>query len=222
MELCPQFVRTDGWMSLAGTHFHFIREIPMMARYEIRVSFVTWDQKWVFAFCRFVTKRKPRRPLTLVSLARRSDKTSDIDTKKLNGIDLDHTESDGATVHAIAVSQLCFKMGRITVPPALVFASNGLSKPPPSTFPPSPAGFSHANPPPHWRIVKSMISRLEGGDIKNLRALYTGGWKDVPASQRWWEQALGGDLELQRQENMEKLSLLKRGRETLRPRPGRN
>ena len=30
-----------------GTHYHFIREIPMLASYEVRTSIATWDQKWV-------------------------------------------------------------------------------------------------------------------------------------------------------------------------------
>ena len=32
---------------LTGTHYHFIREIPMLACYEVRTSIAAWDQKWV-------------------------------------------------------------------------------------------------------------------------------------------------------------------------------
>jgi len=32
---------------LEGTQFHFLREIPMFARYEIRTQIVAWDHKWV-------------------------------------------------------------------------------------------------------------------------------------------------------------------------------
>ena len=32
---------------LKGTHYHFIREIPMLACYEVRTSIAAWDQKWV-------------------------------------------------------------------------------------------------------------------------------------------------------------------------------
>ena len=58
------FFRADGWMPLSGkfytkiiyydiliffkgTHYHFIREIPMLSCYEVRTSIAAWDQKWV-------------------------------------------------------------------------------------------------------------------------------------------------------------------------------
>jgi hypothetical protein len=34
-------------LSRAGTHFQFLREIPMFARYEVRSQIVGWDHKWV-------------------------------------------------------------------------------------------------------------------------------------------------------------------------------
>ena len=63
----PYYVRTGGWIALAGmqvsplplkinenngtfltgTHFHFIREIPILAFYEVRSQIVGWDHKWV-------------------------------------------------------------------------------------------------------------------------------------------------------------------------------
>lgn len=33
--------------STLATHYNFIREIPILAQYEVRVSIGTWDQKWV-------------------------------------------------------------------------------------------------------------------------------------------------------------------------------
>jgi len=71
LALFPYYVRTGGWVALAGklsfshphkrkeklnvgdtwctpgTHFHFIREIPILARYEVRSQIVGWDHKWV-------------------------------------------------------------------------------------------------------------------------------------------------------------------------------
>ena len=47
MELFPQFFRAGGTMALAGTHFHFLKEIPILAKYEVRVSIGAWDEKWV-------------------------------------------------------------------------------------------------------------------------------------------------------------------------------
>lgn len=31
----------------SGTHFHFIREIPILAKYEVRSQIAGWDHKWV-------------------------------------------------------------------------------------------------------------------------------------------------------------------------------
>ncbi|KIJ89474.1 hypothetical protein K443DRAFT_16074 [Laccaria amethystina LaAM-08-1] len=58
-------------------------------------------------------------------------------------------EPDGATVHTIALSQMCFKVGCITVPPAIVLASNGFSVPSEEGLIP----YSLSNPPPHWDKV---------------------------------------------------------------------
>ena len=30
-----------------ATHYSFIHEIPMLARYEVRTSIAAWDRKWV-------------------------------------------------------------------------------------------------------------------------------------------------------------------------------
>ncbi|KAJ7469142.1 hypothetical protein FB451DRAFT_1560152 [Mycena latifolia] len=42
----PNSSRCGGWAPLAATHFHFIHEIPMCARYEVRPSVGAWDDKW--------------------------------------------------------------------------------------------------------------------------------------------------------------------------------
>jgi hypothetical protein len=62
-------------------------------------------------------------------------------------------ESDGATLHCVAVSVMCFKMGRITVPPAIVLATEGLTRSPtPADIKAGVAveEFSAKNPPPSW------------------------------------------------------------------------
>lgn len=124
-------------------------------------------------------------------------------------------EPDGATLHTISVSQVCFKIGRITVPPALVLACNGFSAPPLATaangFASASLGtYSPANPPPHWVRAKAVMSKPVGGSTKALQALFKGGWRDVPEGERWWDQALGG-VEEQRKANLELLEGLRKG-----------
>lgn len=113
-------------------------------------------------------------------------------------------ESDGATLHCISISQLCYKHGRITVPPTLVLAASGFSAPPPaspsSDSPPTP--YSHANPPPHFHHAKTLISPRA---TRKYREFLRGGWRNVPEAERWWDNALGGVVEERRKANVEGL-----------------
>lgn len=70
LKCFPTLFRTGGWMALGGellvtlhavlfslncsfslfslgTHYNFLREIPILSRYEVRVSIAAWDNKWV-------------------------------------------------------------------------------------------------------------------------------------------------------------------------------
>ena len=117
-------------------------------------------------------------------------------------------EPDGAIVHTVAVSECCFKIGRITVPPALVIAVNGLSTPPLDSGS-SLTEYSKANPPPHWAKVKAIASAPFGGSMKKLTELFTGGWRDVPESERWWDSALTGTVEQKRKTRLEVVESLR-------------
>ncbi|KAK7436758.1 hypothetical protein VKT23_009812 [Stygiomarasmius scandens] len=168
-ELFTQFLRVGGHMPLAATHFHFIKEIPVMSRYEVRVSLGSWDEKWAYILCRFLTKKKPGQEKSSKT-ARKSPEASTtpsmfnhapisdsgtpslsssttpnptivVDTSpeqtvrtlasKLASQQTDD-EEEGYTLHTVTVSLMCFKIGRITVPPTLVMAASGLCAPPPS------------------------------------------------------------------------------------------
>ncbi|KAG6846619.1 hypothetical protein H0H93_012814, partial [Arthromyces matolae] len=184
LEMFPRFFAAGGWMALAATHYNFIREIPMLSSYEVRMSIGGWDHKWFYVIAKFVTKPKSKTkvPTTKTPKALEaiplSDTATDTDTdfetpttstptnpnEKLFSASLrtdnqtppvtrnstletsdalkavsaslsasgsgktrggkvePEREEDGAILHTITVSQLCFKIGRITVPPALVLA----------------------------------------------------------------------------------------------------
>lgn len=36
-----------GRLAIAGTHFHYIKEIPMLSKYHIKSTIICWDSKWV-------------------------------------------------------------------------------------------------------------------------------------------------------------------------------
>jgi hypothetical protein len=119
---------------------------------------------------------------------------------------------EGATLNCIAVSQVVVKHGRITVPPALSVAFNGFSRAPAPGYGSSDTKgnspvFSRMNPPPHWPETLALLSRPATSAVHLLR----GGWRDVPPESRWWDLALGGEVEERRRVNMERLHGLRTG-----------
>jgi hypothetical protein len=121
-------------------------------------------------------------------------------------------EPDGAILHTIAVSEVCFKVGRITIPPALVLATNGLSAPP-SEFGSLLASYSRTNPPPHWPKAKALISVPAGGSPKATREFLVSKWKEIPESDRWWDTAFCGAVEQKRKARLEIVGGLRHGME---------
>lgn len=184
LEMWPNFFRLGGWVPLSATHFHYLREIPMLSKYEVRATVGAWDQKWLYVVQRFVTypKKKASRPIKLngkqngngdaastpdinesgslpyiranmrqpvsqteintpaqglssapssvdlagLSSADEKANLSAVSAELMKGLDV-LDEEDGAVVNTIAISQVCFKIGRITIPPAVVMAMNGAS-----------------------------------------------------------------------------------------------
>ncbi|QRW24017.1 glycoside hydrolase family 61 protein [Rhizoctonia solani] len=62
MQACidwfPAFFGDNGWVALGGAHYHYIREIPINAPYEIRMSIGGWEDKWMYFVAKFVTHPK--------------------------------------------------------------------------------------------------------------------------------------------------------------------
>ncbi|GBE87299.1 hypothetical protein SCP_1005470 [Sparassis crispa] len=219
----PAFFRSGGRMLLGGTHWDFIREIPALSRYEVRCGIAGWDGKWMYLIARYVTKPKksskkdkpttlaledadqqaqttgpvlaaylPSPPTTTAPTPARTRSPGPSAPSAAPAASSATTtrarvaarpEADGATVHCVAVSAMCFKLGRLTVPPAVVLACDGFG-----TAPQIPRG------------------------VKVLREVFKGGWRDAGAAypgedveavraaegERWWETALGGDIERRR------------------------
>ncbi|RXW19049.1 hypothetical protein EST38_g6813 [Candolleomyces aberdarensis] len=230
IEMFPMLFRETGWIPLAGTHFHFIREIPILASYEVRSRIAAWDSKWFYIIHRFVSKPKkggpPKKrieqaphPTVLPSLRTVSgpeeisangtpfDSTPETSTKAtLKSVSnlIAAEEPDGATLHTIAVSHLCFKVGRITIPPSIVFAFNGLT-----------GHESGSNPPPHWDKVRELTAKEAGGSRKKMAEFLKGGWRNVPECERWWEQAFA-DIAERNAANLKEVEQLKKGIEGAR------
>lgn len=121
-------------------------------------------------------------------------------------------EPDGAILHCVAISHICFKYGRITVPPGVVLPCEGFSKPPSTA---SAAPYSSTNPPPHW--TKAQALRVApSGSMPTFAKFLKGGWRDVPEDERWWEHALDGPIEEQRKANLDILDSIRKGMEGTR------
>lgn len=116
-------------------------------------------------------------------------------------------EPDGAVLHTVVISQVCYKVGRITVPPSLVLGINGFT---------GAEGFSRNSPHPQWENAKKIMSKPYGGSAKKLKAFLEGGWREVPEGERWWDHALGDTVEAQRVKNLAFVEGLKSGMDNAR------
>ncbi|KAG9086366.1 hypothetical protein FS749_003684 [Ceratobasidium sp. UAMH 11750] len=114
-EWFPALFADGGWIGLAGAHYHFIREIPVGASYEIRLTVGGWEKKWAYLVAKFVTYPTGTSTKPTVS------------TNTIPAPGLRTHDDDGALIHCIAVSTLCAKHGRVTVPPNIAFAMCGFS-----------------------------------------------------------------------------------------------
>jgi len=216
-------------MALGGTHYTFHREIPQLSSYEMRVSVGSWDEKWLYMVTRYVSHPKDKRskankeaesgsppplgaapapiihtPATGANTPSASiDSYSTAATRLLAESSLRKQEPDGATLNCVAISEICFKVGRVTVPPALVFALNGFSGASTSDKP-----YSHENAPPYMVKVRELLA-----NPKDAQAFLRGGWRELPVEERWWEEALGGAVEEKRRVSLELIQGVRRGME---------
>ncbi|KAF7313938.1 hypothetical protein HMN09_00552100 [Mycena chlorophos] len=202
----PTLLRIGGMAPLAAMHYHFIREIPTLSHYQVRATIVAWDQKWFYAVFRFVRPASGKdqgkgkkimpdpSPIAATPLpaptngVNHSNGSADPDDimKAIAARAVHEPEPDGATLYTVVVNQFCFKVGRISVPPAVVFACNGLYTPadPESAPAKGPA-------PPWWETVRE-INRSNA----KIRKFFSGGWREMPPEQRFWEQAFGPGEEI--------------------------
>src|SRR5258708_6908081 len=58
----PGFHAAGGKLALGGSYFHFIKEIPMLAEYEIRLYFGGWEtSKWFYLYTQYLTYPKKKK-----------------------------------------------------------------------------------------------------------------------------------------------------------------
>lgn len=155
---------------------------------------------------RFISKGKPSKkaaksenkeqaqnsasiPNTLSLIHTPSTSTSGVNTpipqtgekSTLDAINQFWPETEGEILHCVSISQLCLKVGRRTVPPALALAGSGCGI--------SKEGWEdlHKLRAPRKRSSKS---NENVGQSLSMRELLNGKWSEVPESERWWDTAL--------------------------------
>ncbi|KAG9308641.1 hypothetical protein JVU11DRAFT_11595 [Chiua virens] len=212
----------DGSFWVVTTHYHFLHEVPRFAGYEMKMSIGAWDHKWLYLVCRFAS-RSPKScgksssstkledpsiltefPMQNVTSELKSDFSSSEDNASSTLLESRVRQEPNRTIlHCFTVSRLCFKIGRITVPPAIVMACEGFSKPP--EF----GSYSHQSPPPHW--VHPHTLRNTSDSLEAYRGFLAGGWRDVPQGDRWWVEPLSGPIEERRRANLKKLEIIDQG-----------
>ena len=106
-------------------------------------------------------------------------------------------EAEGEVLHCVTVSQLCYKLGRITVPPAVVLAGAGLgaqfvrkdSEPATGTSIPTN---DDERAKAFWSVLRDMRKVERGTKWTKMQETMRGGWReagDAPG-ERWWEEAM--------------------------------
>ncbi|KAJ3907520.1 hypothetical protein F5879DRAFT_795448 [Lentinula edodes] len=195
-HLFPHFLRAGGVVPIASTHFHFVREIPMLAKYEVRAGIGAWDEKWFYVVGRFVTKQKPKSHNAQQSSSHVPPLTKSESDLVAKLFDSSSEDEKDIILHTVAVARCCYKLGRITVPPSVLMATNGVCVYPhevtmteldPTFSGPLDkySGFSVESPPHTW----THHARNLALNPRKLREFYKGAWRQDPT--RWWDSAMG-------------------------------
>jgi len=95
---------------------------------------------------------------------------------------------EGATLHAIAISQYCFKFGRITVPPRVALIVSGFGAP--GVIPNLPLS-APGHGKTRWDRLQDVRAGKEGKG--KLKELLKGGWKDEAEGDFWALEEFEGE-----------------------------
>lgn len=111
-----QPVRGSMGIMLGAVNCSFKREIGIYRGYELWSRLLSWDRKWMYIVTHFVPKGAAR---PTEWLDRRS---GEVKKATANGA----TPSWESKIHATAVSKYVFKLGRLTVHPAVILSESGV------------------------------------------------------------------------------------------------
>ncbi|TIB95478.1 hypothetical protein E3Q18_03719 [Wallemia mellicola] len=139
------FKEAQVWTPLGASSYYFVKEIPFGKRYEIRTSIGAFEQdKWFYYVSKFVSKKSEKSkgsPSTPANLATAGSHATAPDTVSGTATPIAKGESPNSLIaqaynelepdeelNCIAITQYCFKSGRLTVPPPIALGLAGLGK----------------------------------------------------------------------------------------------
>ncbi|CAD6571869.1 MAG: hypothetical protein TREMPRED_000411 [Tremellales sp. Tagirdzhanova-0007] len=149
------FFTAGSHMALGSAHYIFLREIPMGMEYTMESRAAGWGDKWFFLVTEFIIypkkrsgKAKPSRPSKDISLpsslgvpdisTSEPEPTPDhptpvpttIEEVKRSEFRSRPPRADGGIACCFAISEYCFKIGRVTIPPRVAMLYGMLSSTP--------------------------------------------------------------------------------------------
>ncbi|KAL7415350.1 hypothetical protein BDY24DRAFT_382617 [Mrakia frigida] len=134
IDLFTPMFSAGGWMALGGADYSFVKEIPALAAYEVEITIAGFGDKWMELQGTFITRPKSKTSkASSTSLPELSPNLLSDASPSHSGTATPITprvapRADGAIVHCISVSTYCFKLGRLTIPPAVALSFCGYGK----------------------------------------------------------------------------------------------
>ncbi|WVQ63935.1 uncharacterized protein L199_002091 [Kwoniella botswanensis] len=185
MNMFAPALTTGCFLALGARHFNYFKEIPVGAKYVIETRCGGWDEKWLYMVSEFIIYPKKRStkgrskpisngttPISGTSTPTVNGNGGNIAKSKLEEIKKSWVSrrthrDDGGVVCCLSVSEVCIKLGRITIPPRIAFWLT----------------LQHPSKTEQDRAKAILMSKDNG--VKFLK----GGWRDEPNA-----STLGNDI----------------------------
>lgn len=143
-------------MALGSAHCSFHKEIGPYGAYEMWTRVLAWDRKWLYTVTHFVKKGAGRPSEWLDPKFRRGNRSAGQEPVK----DWERK------VHATAVGKYVFKLGRLTVHPAIILRESGLLPERPGGWVVDDASPAEDAPPVEELPEGDLFSQVEGDDTE--------------------------------------------------------
>ncbi|WWC64052.1 uncharacterized protein I303_106659 [Kwoniella dejecticola CBS 10117] len=141
MTMFAPLLQTGCFLALGARHYTFFKEIPVGAKYTVETRCGGWDEKWIYLVSEFIIYPKGKKSsdrskrsngnaivngsasasATATPFTPQSGGSVEMPKSKLEEIKKSWylnkaTREDGGVVCCVGISEMCIKMGRVTVP----------------------------------------------------------------------------------------------------------